>query len=77
MYIYTHFTYVYKSIKKKEKGGKPQEEGRAVLSEEENEEAIAIVRLKDLSLQVRILSPTMHREQVSSCNNDRLHFTPK
>lgn len=65
MCIYTHFTCIYKSVKKEKGGRKPQEERKAILSEEENEKEIAMIRLKSLKLQLRIRSPTIHRAQVS------------
>lgn len=60
IYMYAYFyictLHVFIKLLKKEKGGgKPQEEWKAVLSEEENEEEIAIITLKDLKLQFRVL----------------------
>lgn len=55
---------IYKSVRKEKGGGRLQEERKAILSQEENEEEIAMISLKDLKLQVGILSPTIHRTQV-------------
>lgn len=54
VYIYTCiYKSINKSVKKEKGGGKPQEERKAVLSEEKNEEEITMMRLKDLKLQVK------------------------